>query len=101
MIVAMSKYQKPWMPDFAGTLAPGIVQLHSIDYRNPGQLQEGGVLLVGAANSAAEIARDLAPHHHVYLSGRHPGHVPFRIDSLRRAEHRRADSLPRRVPPPV
>ena len=79
-IVAMSKYQKPVVPDFAGMLDPGIVQCHSLDYRNPGQLHDGDVLLVGAANSASEIARDLAPGRKVYLSGRHPGHVPFRLE---------------------
>jgi len=79
-IVAMSKYQKPVVPDFAGMLDPGIVQCHSFDYRNPGQLHDGDVLLVGAGNSASEIARDLAPGRKVYLSGRHPGHVPFRLE---------------------
>jgi putative flavoprotein involved in K+ transport len=39
------------------------------------------VLIVGAANSGADIAVDLAPSHRIWLSGRHPGHVPFRIDS--------------------
>jgi putative flavoprotein involved in K+ transport len=63
-------------------LDPGIVQLHSLDYRNPAQLQDGDVLLVGAANSASEIARDLAPRRRVFMSGRHPGHVPIRIDSF-------------------
>jgi putative flavoprotein involved in K+ transport len=82
VIVAMSKYQKPFVPAFAGLLDPGIVQLHSLDYRNPGQLQDGDVLLVGAANSASEIARDLAPGRKVWLSGRHPGHVPIRIESF-------------------
>lgn len=82
VIVAMSKYQKPFVPGFAGMLDPEIVQLHSLDYRNPGQLRDGSVLLVGAANSASEIARDLAPGRKVLLSGRHPGHVPVRIESF-------------------
>jgi putative flavoprotein involved in K+ transport len=82
VIVAMSKYQKPTVPDFAGLLDPEIVQLHSLDYRSPAQLQDGNVLLVGAANSASEIARDLAPARKVHMSGRHPGHVPVRIESF-------------------
>ncbi|MCB1501199.1 MAG: NAD(P)-binding domain-containing protein [Bauldia sp.] len=81
VVVAMSKYQKPFVPEFAGMIDPNVHQLHSVDYRNPGQLDDGDVLLVGAANSAAEIARDLAPGRRVYVSGRHPGHVPMRIDS--------------------
>ena len=80
VVIAMSKYQTPWIPDFAGELDPAIVQFHSLDYRNPGQLRGSSVLLVGAGNSAAEIARDLTPRHKVFLSGRHPGHVPFHIE---------------------
>jgi len=35
----------------------------------------------GAGNSGADIALDVARSHHVWVSGRHPGHVPFRIES--------------------
>jgi putative flavoprotein involved in K+ transport len=38
------------------------------------------VLLVGAGNSGAEIAIDLAGSRRTWLAGRHPGHVPFRIE---------------------
>jgi putative flavoprotein involved in K+ transport len=58
------------------------VQVHSFDYRNPAQLQPGGVLIVGAGNSGAEIALDVVPGHETWLSGRDTGHVPFRIDGL-------------------
>ena len=78
----MSDYQQPHIPEFAQQLDPGIIQLHSADYKNPAQLREGGVLLVGAGNSGAEIAMELAPRHRVWMSGRHPGHVPFRFDSF-------------------
>jgi putative flavoprotein involved in K+ transport len=81
VVVAMSSYQAPRVPAFAAALDPGIVQLHSIEYRNPGQLRSGDVLIVGAANSGADIALDVAPSHRTYLSGRHPGHVPIRIES--------------------
>jgi putative flavoprotein involved in K+ transport len=33
---------------------------------------------VGAGNSGAEIALDIAPRHPTWLSGRHTGHLPFR-----------------------
>jgi putative flavoprotein involved in K+ transport len=87
VVVAMATYQKGRIPAFASELDSGIRQLHSSDYKNPGQLREGGVLLVGAGNSGAEIALDVARstrgdnHSPVYLSGRDVGHVPFRIDS--------------------
>ena len=47
------------MPPFATELDPGIVQLHSGDYRNPSNCRTGGVLIVGAGNSGAEIALDV------------------------------------------
>src|SRR4051812_21204432 len=78
----MSDYQRGNIPAFARQLDPTIVQLHAADYRNPAQLRQGGVLLVGAGNSGAEIAIELAARHRVWMSGRHPGHVPFRIDGL-------------------
>jgi putative flavoprotein involved in K+ transport len=80
VVVAMASYQRPRTPPFAGELSPGIVQLHSMEYRNPQQLQEGGVLVVGAGNSGAEIALDLAPGRPTWLSGRDTGHLPFRVE---------------------
>jgi putative flavoprotein involved in K+ transport len=79
VVVAMASYQRRKLPAFAAELAPGIVQLHSSEYRNPGQLREGGVLIAGAGNSGAEIALELARGHQVWMSGRHTGEVPFRI----------------------
>jgi putative flavoprotein involved in K+ transport len=80
VVVAMATYQAPRVPDFARALDPGILQLHSSDYKNPGQLRPGDVLVVGAGNSGADIAIDVARSHRTWLAGRHPGHVPFRIE---------------------
>jgi putative flavoprotein involved in K+ transport len=81
VVVAMATFQKPKIPAFAGELHPGIVQLHSLDYRNPGQLREGGVLIVGAGNSGSEIALEVARSGSAtWMSGRDTGHLPFRID---------------------
>ena len=82
VVVAMSSYQKPHVPPFARDLDPGIVQLHSSAYRNPSQLAEGPVLIVGAGNSGSEIAKELAPAHRVWMSGRDVGEIPFRIEGL-------------------
>jgi putative flavoprotein involved in K+ transport len=80
VVVAMSNWQKPRVPAFARELDPGIVQLHSREYRNPSQLLDGDVLIVGAGNSGAEIALDVARRgHSVWLSGRDTGHIPFQI----------------------
>jgi putative flavoprotein involved in K+ transport len=80
VVVAMATYQRPRVPPFAGSLDPGIVQLHSSEYRNPAQLRGGGVLIVGAGNSGAEIALEVARSHPTWVSGRDTGHLPFRIE---------------------
>jgi len=81
VVVAMANYQKPRVPSFAGELDPAITQLHASEYRNPAQLQKGGVLIVGVGNSGADIAMDVAPSHRTWLSGKESGHVPFRIET--------------------
>jgi putative flavoprotein involved in K+ transport len=76
----MSSFQVPRVPAFATDLSPGIVQLDAAGYRNPSQLQDGGVLVVGAGNSGAEIALEVAGRHPTWLAGKESGHVPFRIE---------------------
>jgi putative flavoprotein involved in K+ transport len=83
VIVATSSYRAPHLPHFARDLRPSIRQLHSSEYVRPGDLQAGSVLVVGAGNSGAEIALELAKQgRDVILAGRDPGHVPFRIESF-------------------
>ena len=75
------RYPAPRIPAFAAQLDPGLVQLHSSEYRDTSQLRDGGVLVVGAANSGAEIALEVSRNHRTWLSGRHPGQEPFRPGS--------------------
>jgi putative flavoprotein involved in K+ transport len=82
VVVAMATHQVPWVPPVAGELDPRVVQLHSADYRNPSQLREGGILVVGVGNSGAEIAVELAGSHRTWLAGREAGHVPVKIDGF-------------------
>ena len=77
VVIAAAGYQKPRVPGFARDIGVETFQMHSHEYRNPAQLPDGPVLLVGAGNSGAEIAMDLAGTHKVYLSGRDVGHIPF------------------------
>ncbi|MEP6620499.1 MAG: NAD(P)-binding domain-containing protein [bacterium] len=82
VVIAMASYQAPRVPAYAQKLDPEIVQLHSKDYRNDSQLKRGGVLVVGAGNSGAEIAIEtVRKGHATWLAGRDPGQIPFRIDS--------------------
>lgn len=76
VIVATGAYQKQRIPPFADDLDPAIGQLSSTEYRNPEQLQAGDVLVVGAGNSGAEIALDVAESgRKVWLSGPNTGHM--------------------------
>ena len=80
VVVATGGFQRPRIPGFASALDPRILQLHSSQYRNPGQLHEGPVLIVGAGNSGAEIAMELATTHHAtWLSGRDTGRIPLAL----------------------
>jgi putative flavoprotein involved in K+ transport len=80
VVVATGYDRLPRTPDFAQQLDPDMSQLHSAEYRDPAQIGDGDVLVVGAGNSGADIALELASTHRVLLSGRHPGEVPWRID---------------------
>jgi putative flavoprotein involved in K+ transport len=82
VVVASGAYHGRKVPSFATELDPRIVQLDSTEYRNPSQLREGGVLVVGAGNSGAEIALEVSDTHRTWLSGRHPGSEPTRAGSV-------------------
>lgn len=82
VVIAMANLQESRVPEFADRLSSDIVQLHSRDYRNPAQMREGPVLIVGVGNSGAEIAMDLVANHEVLLSGKESGAMPFRPDRL-------------------
>jgi putative flavoprotein involved in K+ transport len=80
VIVATGAYQRPFVPPLAAKLSDEVTQLHSAEYRNPEQVSDSQVLVVGAANSGAQIAEDLAPGHRVHLSrGGRIKRLPLRI----------------------
>jgi putative flavoprotein involved in K+ transport len=60
VVVATGPFQTPVSPPVAADLAPDVHQLHSAGYRQPEQLPEGRVLVVGAANSGCQIALELS-----------------------------------------
>ena len=78
VVVATGSTQAPRLPDFASELAPSIIQLHSSDYRNPDQLQNGRVLIVGLGNSGAEIALEVSRTHLTVIAGKPGGELPVR-----------------------
>lgn len=80
IVVASGAHRKARIPAFAPDLDPSIVQLHSSEYRNPSQLRDGRVLVVGVGNSGADIALEVAETHPTSLSGSPSGHIPPDID---------------------
>ena len=60
VVVATGPFQTPVVPRMGSGLAADVVQVHSADYRNPAQLPDGPVLVVGAGNSGLQIAAELA-----------------------------------------
>jgi len=79
VVVATGPFQRPRIPDVARQLSADIHQLHSSEYRSPFDLPDGPVLVVGAGNSGAQIALELARHRTVWLAGRDTGHMPRRL----------------------
>jgi len=77
-VVATGTTQAPKMPGFAAELWPSVVQLHSSEYRNPGQLQPGPVLVVGLGNSGAEIGLEVCRTHPTLVSGTPTAELPVR-----------------------
>lgn len=58
VVVATGAFQNPVIPNMVPK-QHGLMQLHSNDYRNPGQLPEGAVLVVGSGSSGVQIADEL------------------------------------------
>jgi putative flavoprotein involved in K+ transport len=83
VVVATGVMQRPHRPAFAPELDPRITQLHSSEYRNLSQLEEGPTLVVGASHSGADIAYEAASRHHTILSGVDTGQLPVRVDTRR------------------
>jgi putative flavoprotein involved in K+ transport len=59
LVVASGSLNRPKRPALSGKLAPAIHQIDASDYRSPGALSTGAVLVVGAGQSGGQIAKDL------------------------------------------
>jgi putative flavoprotein involved in K+ transport len=68
VVVATGPFQVPNIPALAGSLAPQVLQMHSGDYRTPGDVPEGQVLVVGGGNTGFQIAKELSATHRVQLA---------------------------------
>ncbi|RKS09249.1 putative flavoprotein involved in K+ transport [Nocardiopsis sp. Huas11] len=68
VVAATGPFQRPVVPPIVPE-RDGLTQIHSSGYRNPAQLPDGGVLVVGSGSSGVQIADELrASGRQVYLS---------------------------------
>jgi putative flavoprotein involved in K+ transport len=68
VVIATGPYHIPYIPAVCKKLNADVFQIHSAEYRNPAQIPPGDVLVVGGANSGAQIAEELSQTRQVYLS---------------------------------
>src|SRR5215468_6186649 len=68
VVAATGAFQRPVVPELVPRQA-GLVQMHSTGYRNPAQLPDGAILVVGSGSSGTQIAEELLEAgRRVYLS---------------------------------
>ena len=80
VVVATGPFQAPQVPGFAAALSPEVVQRHSTGYRNPNEVPEGVVVVVGGGNTGFQIAEELAGVRDVHLSiGSRQAPLPQRL----------------------
>jgi len=59
VVLATGAFNIAQVPALAQSVPPRIAQLTTAEYRNPGCLEQGGVMVVGAAASGAQIADEI------------------------------------------
>ena len=59
VIIASGACNRPAVPQLAAAVPPAVAQLTTFDYRNPSQLPDGGVLVVGASATGVQLAAEL------------------------------------------
>ena len=60
VVIASGACNRPAVPKFAAAVPPSVEQFTTFDYREPGKLPEGGVLVVGASATGVQLAAELA-----------------------------------------
>jgi putative flavoprotein involved in K+ transport len=59
VVVATGAFNQPNVPPFAEAVPSSVTTLTPVEYRNPAQLPEGGVLVVGASATGVQIAAEI------------------------------------------
>jgi putative flavoprotein involved in K+ transport len=60
VVLAGGACNRAVVPAFASALPDAVAQLTSLEYRNPEQLADGGVLVVGASATGVQLAAEIA-----------------------------------------
>ncbi len=77
LIIASGACNRANIPALAADLPPQITQISALDYRNPAQLPNGGVLVVGASATGVQLADEIrCAGHEVVLAASHHIRVP-------------------------
>ncbi len=83
VIVAAGAFQTPFIPEFSKDISESVFQIHSSFYKNPNQLKEGNVLVVGAGSSGLQISTEIKNESEikriVWLSGPDTGTFPRKL----------------------
>ena len=80
VVIATGPFQVPFVAQIAERLGQDVLQLHSTEYRAPGDLPDGPVLVVGGGNTGFQIAEELSATREVHLSiGSRQAPLPQRI----------------------
>jgi putative flavoprotein involved in K+ transport len=58
VVIATGLYQSPKFPQFSAAIPPDILQMHSMEYRNPTSLPEGAVLVVGTDSRGPRLPKN-------------------------------------------
>nr|WP_221640517.1 NAD(P)-binding domain-containing protein [Actinoallomurus bryophytorum] len=59
VVIASGACNRPTVPEFTDAVPSSIAQLTPFDYRDPGSLPDGGVLVVGASATGVQLAAEL------------------------------------------
>jgi putative flavoprotein involved in K+ transport len=75
VVLATGAFQRPAIPPVSKGLSDEVAQLSPEDYKTPGQLAAGKVLVVGDGATGRQIALELTANHEVLLSAGRPRRV--------------------------
>ncbi|MDZ5474171.1 NAD(P)/FAD-dependent oxidoreductase [Bacillus sp. 31A1R] len=68
VVITTGPFHTPNIPFLSKELSKEVLQIHSANYKNPSQLKDGPVLVVGGGNSGSQIAVELSNDRETYLS---------------------------------